>query len=54
MRAEALRQTGQTAASEHHHDMRGRGFLGQILGVPGEMHSGIIDHPFVNGCRDHR
>jgi hypothetical protein len=26
--------------------------LGQVLGVTGEGHAGVIDHTFVNRCRD--
>ena len=43
----------QIAPGEHHDHLWRLRFLGQIFSVPGEVHSGVVDHPFVYGSRHH-
>ena len=45
----ARRITGQ-----HHDNERRAGFLGQIFGVAGKVHAGLVDDPFMHRCRHHR
>ena len=40
-------------AGQHHHHLVGIGALGEILGMAGKRHAGIVDRAFLQRCGDH-
>ncbi len=43
----------QRFGGEQHDRMRGAGVRGEVFGVTGERHAGIVDHALLHGRRDH-